>query len=236
MTVVAKPAKAARPFYVSMGVLALIIVFSGFARTFYLKGWFAHEPLSVLVWSHGLVMSAWMALFFTQAWLIASHQVALHRRLGMAGAAVAALVVLIGVPTAIIAARMGHVPPGTQPIPFLVVPLFEMLVFTVLVGTGLALRKRPEVHRRLMLVGTLGVLNAALARIPLGFIQRGGIPVAFAITDTILLGCLLYDTIRHRRLHPAMGWAFLFVVATHPFRLWLSGTETWHRFATWLIR
>ena len=235
MTVAVKSAKAGRPLYAWMAALALIIVFSGFARTFYLKGWFAREPLSALVWCHGLVMSAWVALFLTQTWLVASHRVALHKKLGMAGAAAAALVVLIGVPTAIIGARMGHIPPGTQPVPFLVVPLFEMLVFTVLIGTGLALRKRPEIHRRLMLMGTLAVLNAALSRIPLGFIRRGGIPVVFGITDAILLSCLLYDTIRHRRLHPAMGWSFLFVAATHPFRLWLGGTEAWHRFAVWLI-
>ena len=235
MSVVAKAAKPSRAMYVAMGALALLIVFAGFFRTFYLKGWFAQEPLSVLVWAHGLVMSTWFALFITQTWLVASHRVAVHRRLGMAGAVVAVLVVLVGIRTAIVATRLGHVPPGAPPIPFLAIPFFEMLVFTVLIGTGLALRKRPDVHRRLMLVGTLGVLNAALFRVPLAFIQHGGVPVVFGITDGILLLCLILDTARNRRLHPAMGWAVLFVVATHPFRLWLSGTEAWHRFATWFI-
>jgi hypothetical protein len=231
----AKAARTGRPIYAAMGVLALFIVFAGFFRTFYLKGWFAQEPLSVLVWAHGLVMSSWFSLFFIQTWLVASHRVDVHRKLGMAGAGVAALVLLIGFPTAVIATRLGHVPPGAPPIPFLTIPLFELLVFATLIGLGLALRRRPDTHRRLMLMGTLGVLPAALFRVPLGFIQRGGVPVVFGITDAILLVCLLYDTIRHRRLHPAMGWSFLFVAATHPFRLWLSGTEAWHRFATWLI-
>lgn len=231
-----KAAGASRQFYVWMGGLALLIVFSGFARTFYLNGWFAQEPLSVLVWAHGLVMSAWFALFITQTWLVASHRVAVHKRLGMAGAGVAALVLVIGLPTAIVASRLGHVPPGAPPVSFLAMPLFEMLVFAVLIGTGLALRRRPDIHRRLMLMGTLGVLNAAIFRIPLGFIHRGGVPVVFGITDTILLVCVAIDTVRHRRLHPAMGWSFLFIAASHPFRLWLSGTEAWRHFATWLIR
>lgn len=235
MTMVAKAAKASRPLYAWMGALALVIVFSGFARTFYLKGFFAQEPLSTLVWAHGLVMSAWFALFLTQTWLVASHRVDVHRKLGMAGAGVAALVLLIGYPTSIAATRLGHVPPGAPPIPFLTIPLFDLLVFATLIGLGLALRKRPDTHKRLMLMGTLSILPAAIFRIPLGFIHRGGIPLVFGIADAILLACLLYDTIRHRRLHPAMGWAFLFAVATHPLRFWLGGTEAWHRFATWLI-
>jgi len=222
-----------RRFYLTAAVAATLVVFAGFARTYYLRHAFDAPALSGLVHIHGLVMTLWFALFVTQTVLVAARRTDLHRRLGAAGAGLAILVMVIGVATAITAARLG-VSPGPPPLVFLAIPLGDILVFAVLVAAGLSLRRRVDAHRRLMLLSCVGILTPAIARIPLEFIRAGGPFVYFGLTDLCVLACVAVDTARNRRLHPAFGWGALVIVASQPLRLALAGTPAWMRIATWL--
>jgi hypothetical protein len=78
-----------RRFYSWSAVAVALIVLVGFARTYYLKGFFGTRTLTPFVHFHGLVMSAWVVLFFVQTRLIAAHRVALHRALGLLGCSLA---------------------------------------------------------------------------------------------------------------------------------------------------
>lgn len=223
-----------RRMYTWGAITAAAIVFAGFARTYYLKTAFGTPALSTLVQVHGFVMTLWFAFFFLQVRLAATHNTSLHRRVGVFGALVAVAVLIVGIITAVTAARLGR-SPGPPPLVFLVVPLAEILVFAILVSTGLYFRGRSDIHKRLMLLSCVGMLAAAISRIPIGFIQTGGIPVFFGLTDLCVLACVTYDTVKHRRLHPAFGWGMLLIVASQPLRLLLSGTPAWQQFATWLV-
>lgn len=215
-----------------MGMVVALIAFTGFARTFYLRPAFFQQPLSRLVFIHGIVMTAWVALFTAQSWLVAKRRVDVHRKLGIAGALLAALVLILGVRTAIVATRLGHAP--GPPIPFLAVPLFDMAIFGTLIGLGLYHRRRPDLHKRLMLLGTLSILSAPFGRlVPLVFHRRMP-PMALVLMSLTTLACVAYDTVKHRRLHPVFGWGFLLIAASCPLRLWVGTTETWHAFAIWL--
>lgn len=228
------PGSRDRSFHTLVAASAAAIVFAGFAQTYYMKLWFGTPELPALRHVHGLVMTAWFALYIVQARLIAVKRVALHRRVGIAGALLAALVVGLGLWVAIDAARRGATP-GPPPLVFFVVPFVDMVVFSALVGTGLWFRNRPDIHRRLMLLSSLSLLAAAFARIPIAVIRNGGPLAYFGLTDLLILLCVAWDTRVNRRLHPAFGWGALLVVASHPLRLLLSGTEAWMRFATWLV-
>lgn len=223
-----------RRFSTWVALAAALIVFVGFARTYYLKGLFGTPSLSSgLVHLHGLVMTLWFALFVMQTRLVAAHRTDLHRRVGVVGVLLAALVLVVGVATAIFAARRGFTP-GPPPLIFLSIPLGDMLVFAVLVSLGIYFRRRSDIHRRLMLLSCVGILGAAIARIPLGFFQTGGPLVFFGMTDLCVLACVVYDTMKNRRLHPAFGWGLLFIVASQPLRLMLTGAAVWMQFAVWL--
>ena len=230
---------AERRFYTIAAIGAALIVFAGFAHSFYLRaviGAPSWAPaMSLLLQVHGLVMTSWFLLFVVQARLIATRRTPLHRRLGVFGGVLAATMLILGTVVAITQAKLGR-SPGPPPLAFLVVPLGDMLVFGVLVGAGLYFRNRVQIHRRLMLLSTLAILGAAIARIPLGFIATGGPLVFFGLTDLCIAGCVAYDTWRHRRLHPAFALGALFIVASHPLRLMLAGTSQWMQFATWLTR
>lgn len=221
-------------FYPWIALSACLIVFIGFSRSYYLKTVFGTPELPPLRHIHGLVMTLWFVTFFAQTLLVAKGRTGLHRRLGVFGAVLAAVVVVVGVTTGIDAGRRGSSPPGLPALAFMVVPLGDMVVFTIVVGTGLWWRRRSDVHKRLMLVGTLSMLPAAIARIPLGFIRFRPPVVPFGTTDLIILSCVAYDAWTHRRLHPAFAWGALLVVLSHPLRIMLAQTDAWMLFATWL--
>ena len=232
-SVAPRPRNADRAIYTAAALAAVLIVFAGFARTYYLKGIYGTPALTGLVHLHGLVMTLWFTLFVVQVRFVAAGRIDLHRRLGMFGGFLAVVLVGVGTVTAITAARLGH-SPGPPPLIFLTIPLGDMVVFSVLMSLAMAYRGRPALHKRLILLASVAMLTAAIARIPLDLIHNGGLPVFFGVTDLCLLACLITDTVKNRRLHPAFGWGFLFIFASQAFRFWLSGTPQWLRFAAWL--
>jgi hypothetical protein len=224
-----------RWFYIGMSIALVITVFAGFAPTYYLRPYFNTAPFMPLLHLHGFVFTSWLVLFVTQTTLVAAHRTDIHRRLGVAGGVIAVLMVLLGVTTALVRANQGATPlPGISPLSFLVVPLGDMFVFPILVGAGFYFRRRPDVHKRLMLLATISILAAAIARLPFA-IMRAGPPAFFGLTDVFVVACVLYDLVTLRRIHRATALAGLFIVASQPLRLMLGGTHAWLSFAAWLV-
>ena len=224
-----------RRLYTWVAVFIPVIVLAGFARTYYLKGLFETPAIpSLLVHLHGIVMTSWVVLFVVQVSLVAKRRVRVHQRLGVFGAILAALIVVVGTLTGIAGAARGS-SPGPPPLQFLVIPLGDILVFGILVGTALWFRRRPDIHKRLMLLAALNLLGPAIARIPLHFIETGGPLAFFGLTDLCILACVVFDTVKNRRLHPVFLWGTVLVVAFQPLRLMLASTDVWMRFATALV-
>lgn len=224
-------------FYVTAAILATLLAVAGFAPTYYFKQFFDTPPLTLLVHVHGLIFTSWMLLFIAQTALVAAHRVDLHRRLGIAGAVLALLMVVIGTLTAIDAGRLGHAPDGISPLAFMAIPLTAIVLFVLLAGAGLYFRRRnSETHKRLMLLATISLLSPPIARLPLEIIRHYGPIATLGLTDLILLACIAFDTIRHRRLHPAMAWGGLLFVASQPARLAIAHTQTWVDIAGWLTQ
>jgi hypothetical protein len=229
-------APAERRLYTWAAVVALLVVFAGFAPTYYLKGVIG-EPgdLGTMRHVHGLVMTGWFALFLVQARLVAAGRTDIHRRLGAAGIVVAALVIGVGMATAIGAVRAGSTPNGIPPLVFLVLPTGEMVAFAALFAAAIALRKRAAWHKRLMLLASLSMLAPAMARMPLDFVRAGGPPAFFAMVDLVLIACIAVDTLRNRRIHPAFVAGLAFIVLVQVGRLAISGTAAWTSFAQWMV-
>jgi hypothetical protein len=230
-----------RVFYSGVAIAMAIIVFVGFAPTYYLRGFFGAPTtvsgattLSPLARLHGALFTAWVVLFIVQTALIANRGVKVHRRLGIAGAVLAAAMVAVGVRTAIAAAARGAAPPGADPLAFLAIPLFDMVLFPLFVGAALWHRRNKEAHKRLMLLAYIAILVAAVARWP-GVLPYG--PLAFfGLTFIVLLIAVLYDLASRRRVHPAYIWGGALLVASVPVRLMMAGTNAWRGIAEFLTR
>ena len=232
--IASRPVRTRRSrFYVYASLLMIALVFAGFARSYYLKTWSGAPLLQGLLHGHGLVMSGWLLLFYAQAQLIASHRSAVHRRVGQFGAVWALLVVLSCGAVAIHGARQGS-SDGSH-LSFLAIPTFDLLCFIGMTGLGLHLRKRPQFHRRLMLMGTLAMMAPPLVRLPFKLLREGGDVLVFGLVLAMAAGVVSYDSWRQRRLHPAFGWSLAALALSVPLRLALGETALWQSFAAWLI-
>jgi hypothetical protein len=107
-----------------------------------------------------------------------------------------------------------------------------MGVFATVVTLGVLYRRRRDFHKRYMLMASLGILTAAIARVQ--FLQAGGLPLFFGITDLIIIGFVLTDTVGKRRLHPAFLVSLVVVIGSQVARFLIAGTPAWQEFARWL--
>lgn len=236
-----RPGNNDRAFYGTMAIAMTAVVVAGFGPTFYFRP-FVDAPvtlsgtttLSPLTMVHGLVFTAWVVLFPLQTTLIASRRVALHRRLGIGGAVLASLMVVIGVRTAIAAAARGSAPPGMDPLAFLIVPIVDMVAFAGFVTAAIWFRGRKDAHKRLMLLAYASIITAATGR--LGTALGTGPLVALGLPLTFVLAGAIYDVVSRGRVHPAYVWGGALLALSVPGRLALSGTDAWQAFAAALVR
>jgi hypothetical protein len=228
-----------RRFYTGVAIGTALIIFAGFAQTYYLKGLFGTPPLRLLLHIHGLVMTTWFVLFFVQARLVAAHRTDLHRRLGVFGAVVAGLVLVVGTAVALSQGHLHLVRNETlsePPLVFLTVPLGGLLLFGTFVAAAILLRRRTDYHKRLMVLSCLSILPPGIDRLPLHFIENAGRLTLFGLNDLCVVICVAYDTFKNRRLHPAWVWGSAMFVGLQILTLMIRDTPVWLRIAGWLLK
>jgi hypothetical protein len=223
-----------RRLYIAGAIVFALVAFTGFARTYYLKGVFGTPSLSDLLHVHAAVMSLWVVLFVVQVSLVAANRRDIHRKLGVFGALLAVAVLVVGVATAIESARNGLAPAGTPPLVFMVIPLGAVVVFAVLVAAALILRKRSDYHKRLMLLASLSIVTPAIARFLVANFGITAPPVFLGLTVVVVVAFIAWDTAKNRRLHPAFGWGLAFFLVSLPARILLAKTPAWMQFAAWM--
>lgn len=225
-----------RVFYTGMAVALALTVLIGFGPTYYLRflgggptATVSGGPFTFLVHVHGALFTAWVTLFIVQTGLVAGHRLAVHRRLGLAGAVLALSMVIVGTLTAINLAARGAAPPGVDPLAFLAIPVFDMVLFSGFVAAALLRRRNKEAHKRLMLLAYMSIIPAAVARLP-GVLPIG--PLAFyGLTFVFVIAALIYDAASRGRVHPVYLWGGGLFAVSVPVRLAVSGTSAWQAFA-----
>lgn len=226
-----------RPQFYRVFAIALgAVVFAGFARTLYLRYWFDVPPLSQLMILHGIVFTAWMLLFIVQTRLIAANNVRAHMRLGAAGVGLAALVFAVGLATVIVSASATRPRGmGMASYQFVFVPFFIIVTFAGLVMAAVLLRRRPQIHKRLMTLAMITVLPPATARLINLF---GGLDhfllLQTSFTAAFVTCCVLYDWFKNRLLHPVYLVGGTLLVLSWPFRVWFARTDAWGHVGRWM--
>jgi hypothetical protein len=224
-------------FYRLIAIALGLTVLVGFARTFYLRFMFEQlRPMDWVLWVHGITFTAWMVLFIVQTRFIAAHNVRAHMRLGIAGIFVAALVVAFGLATAIYSADAPR--PRAMGLPshqFVFVPIFILIAFSSLFTASVLLRKRADLHKRLMTLAMISVLGPATARILRIFDDGSHFLVWQTSTTAVFVAwCLVSDWRGNRVVHPVYAVGGLLLVMSWPFRMWFAQTPAWNAVGKWL--
>lgn len=228
-------ATSERRFFTGMALAIIATVFIGFAPSYYLRpmfpGW--PSPPESLFYVHGAIFTGWVVLLLLQAMLVSRGRTDLHRKIGAWGVVLAAGIVVMGTLAALVAARRpgGFVGIPVPPLQFLAIPLFSMFMFAALVVAAVLLRRDPQSHKRLMVLATVQLVTAAIARWPV--VSELGPPAFFGATDLFIVALAIWDFRSRGRLHPATLWGGLLTIASQPAQLVVSGTAAWLTFAKW---
>jgi hypothetical protein len=223
-----------RLFYTAMGVFVALVTVAGFARSYYLSYWFdtpdGMRKLTPLLHVHAAAFTAWIALMVIQPLLIANKKRKLHRKLGYAGAAVAAAMVILGNVSAVEAINVGFAGQG-DPHVFYAVPFFGINTFAIAVLLAILWRERAETHKRLILLSNVGILGAAIARIPSETLIAGA-PFTFLLgPNLIILAGILYDKVSRGKVHRVWLVGGGAMVATQLAMLPIMTSGPWVAFA-----
>jgi hypothetical protein len=221
-----------RRFYLAMALAVGMTTFVGFGPTFYLGPIYDARPLPPLIVLHGVVFTAWIVLLLVQSSLVTLGRLHWHRRLGVAGAALASLMLVVGALAAIASARRGFAPNGLDPLTFMAVPFGSLALFAGFFGAAVAWRRRPELHKRLVLLATIAILTPAIARF--GFVHQRPV-IALALTNLFVLVAIAYDWRSRGRVAPAYLWGGLAIALSGPLRILIGRSGAWHAFGAYLI-
>lgn len=221
-------------FFEATAYLIAAVVFAGFAPTFYLSGAFDGPALTALAQMHGAVFTLWIALLLVQTRLAAGGRITMHRRLGALGALLAAVMTVVGVATALAAAARGHAPGGGDPRAFLIIPLGGIAVFAATVAVAISMRRRADVHKRLMMIANISLLDPAIARLPLEIMAAHPL-VSFGLACLLGVAVAIDDLVTLGRVHGATLIALPLTAAWQPLALHVSETDAWLQAADVLI-
>jgi hypothetical protein len=223
-------ARQGRLFHTCMAVAFLLTAVVGFGPTYFFKPVHPSPPLSPLLHVHGLVFTTWLVLLIVQSGLVRADRTDLHKRLGIFGALLAALVVSLGFAVAIYAARRGTSAGGMTPLAFMIFPLGQILLFGGFVGAGLWNRRKPELHRRLILLGTISMLTPAISRM----VDKRSV-LAMFLTVGFVVVAMIHDWRTRRRVHPVYVVGGLILLVSGPLRAAIGNSAAWQSFARMLV-
>ena len=235
-----------RLFYTGFAVAIAAAVVLGFARPFFFRAWYpewalVHGAPEAFFYIHGTVFAAWLLLLIAQTSLVGAGRVDLHRRLGVLGTGLAVAIVLLGTVGALMAARRptGFIDVPVPPLQFLAVPFADLALFAAFVSLAFVHRRRPQSHKRLMLLAAISLAEAGVARWPFAFMATPlpvpGIGMTELCLDLFLVPLLVWDLASRSRPHPVTLWGGLALIVSQPLRFWLMGTPAWLAFAGWAV-
>lgn len=164
--------KRDRFFYTGAAAIFLVLIVAGFRQYIFGGRYFDGTPIGpamlVTVVVHSTALFAWFVLFFVQSLLISVQNRRLHMKLGWSVLAIASSIAVTGSFVALRATRILNQAVFDWPArPFLLIMLSEIVLYVVFVVIGVLNRKRPRIHRPMMMLASLSLISGATGRIPL---------------------------------------------------------------------
>jgi FtsH-binding integral membrane protein len=222
-----------------MAAICLLVVW-GFAPSFFLRGWLTPPATYIdrpdwMSWAfiaHGVLATAWLALFAVQAVLIGRKQLRLHKTIGQSAYPLYFANIATGVFVGFLGARYGFHAVPFDSITFSALPWMVILAFAVLGWAGLNERRDPQRHKRLMLLATIALADAGIARVAF---FHGILPQWMSATTLLLIPLVAWDLATLRRLHRTTVLGGLLVAAALLLSIPIGMSQPWHAAVSTMI-
>jgi hypothetical protein len=220
-------------FYFCMSLLIAVVVVYGFSHTIGHNLLHASPIPPFILTIHAIVFPGWVLFFILQTALVRTRNVPLHRTLGWFGLAFGIGILVLGYITAAGMDRFFLQQHRKFPPAFLIIQLMDLVSFAIPFSLAIYWRRRPEFHRRLMLIASCGLTDAAFARFP--FVSLAFSPVG---VDALILLGILRDLIVDRRIHKVYLYAFPLLLLFQIFcmQTYFHSSPWWVHIASALLR
>ena len=199
----------ATPFYLGFALVGLLVVALGFGVTYVLPmarrtfsaPWFVHL--------HGAASLGWILLLIGQTILVRRRRTSSHRRIGQIALPLALLVWASGIATAVWAAQRDLPEQGTAATSSMAGTVTGLSLYLILVGAAVAMRRRPDWHKRLAMLATIQLLWPAFFRLRhlLPAVPHPDISFALVLAYSPILVAAVRDYWRYDKVHPV--WLFV---------------------------
>jgi hypothetical protein len=196
-------------FFVGFTIIFTVLVLAGFGRSFFIAVATATFSRPPIVHIHAALFFGWTALLLLQPVLAATRRLRMHRKIGSLSAWLILPMLITG---SVVAARDTindfNAGEGDERLAFFYGELADLAMFGLLTGAAMLLRNKPETHKRWVILGSLGLLGAAVGRLP--EISSFG----FYIFSGLIASVAVYDVASRRSVHWAtiVGAAVLLVL------------------------
>jgi hypothetical protein len=217
-----------RYFYFSMSLLIAAVVAFGFSQTIDMNLIHPTIPRPFLLYIHAAVFTGWLVFFILQSALVRTSNVGIHRTLGAFGIAMGIGIPILGAATSLTMTRFDieklHSPTAATDI---IVPLFDMVAFASTFSLAMYWRKKPELHRRLILVATCALTAAGFGRFPAWLLPPS---IFYAGVDLLILLGVTRDLIVNKKIHAVYAYVLPAFIVGQTVTLYAA----FHRPAIWV--
>jgi hypothetical protein len=222
-----------------MAWLLVVVAIAGFAprSLAIVSGKMPTPPLVVHL--HAAVMASWVTLLAVQATLSLQGRMDLHRKWGLASLVIAPLVLIMLITITIVRQNDAFgTPAGPIVNNILFLQIRAILLFPLFFVWALRTRRTdPQTHKRMILLATLMLLDAGIARmswLPYNRFPRDYLAVHLYLL-LLFVPPLLYDLIRTRRIHRAWLWGLALTVPWIIATEFVWGSDWWRNFGPKLV-
>ena len=237
LSAAARPRIVNRPlehaFFALLVAGIVLTVFLGFGKSYLLAG-LVRAPLpNLLVHVHGAVYMSWILLLIVQTLLAASGKLRWHRQLGFLGLFIASAMVVLGIMVARWSLAAHRYPPIFPPFVFFFGQLATVgFAFPLLVFLAFHCRKHPATHKRLIIIATLSIFDAAITRWPILSISQSPLMTSLVVYSFLLL-MVAYDLFSLHRILKATLWGGLFLIVFREGRILIAISPQWAALCYW---
>jgi len=198
-----------RSFHLSLMVFISALVLYGFSHTVDADVFHPEQPQPLILYIHAMVFTIWLFLLVLQTALVTVRNPQLHRRLGWLGLGFGVLMLIVGTATILVMGKIRVERLGPEAGMFIYRPIEDILFFGTAFGLAIYWRKRPDLHRRLIVLAACALTPPAIARIPIVH----SLSMVYLGTDLLVLAAILHDLVTLGRVHPVYRWGLAVGVA-----------------------
>ena len=247
---VRRKAFTARWYFTGMAIVMLAISIVGFMPSIVHPGG-RRAPLTLLAAAHGIVFFAWLLLFLVQSLLVAAQRIGWHRRLGLTSVFLLALIIPLSYETTVDMVRRGFDLSGDQRVDSQSQPRGELdgptasvfnflglMAFAILAVSAICYRRKPEIHKRLMLFANIELMGPPITHL-IGHFSRLTLtpPMVLVPFAMFLLSGVARDYLVDKRVHPLTATLAIAMFASFPLQGAVIGpSAAWHNFVIRLAR